>query len=198
MTKESWEAGELSGILTQLLSKLQSKNREGDSRKNTNSLSSESTEHIICCTLEADHFSVPLLLVYREMVYMHTAQLHDFEARPQNGARVFLCVCHKNALLQTQTNPILQNPLLISDCLKWNPLIQFQHNACSLEKGRKTISIKRLNAVLRLNILEAYLAAFTCNDTIMDSWWFVSTDLAWNNFNLSCNRSTQPVNYIFF
>lgn len=198
MTKKSWEAGELSGISTQLRSKLQSKNGEGDWRKPQTRSQVNPQNRLFAARWKWIVFLYLFRLFTESWFTMHTAQLHDFEACPEHGARMFLCVRHKNTLLQTHINPILQNPQLIPVCLKWNPLIQFQRNACSLKKGRKTITIKGLNAVLRLNILEAYLATFTCNDTIMDSWWFVSTDLAWNNFNLSCNRSTQPVNYIFF
>ncbi len=36
--------------------------------------------------------------------------------------------------------------------------------------------------------LDAYLTAFTCYHAVMDAWWFVSTDLAGNYFDLSCRE----------
>lgn len=43
----------------------------------------------------------------------------------------------------------------------------------------------------RVRSLDAYLTAFTCYHAVMDAWWFVSTDLAGNYFDLSCGEEKE-------
>lgn len=38
---------------------------------------------------------------------------------------------------------------------------------------------------------KSYLTALTCNDSIMDAWWFVSADFAWYNFDLGCKKKKE-------
>lgn len=39
--------------------------------------------------------------------------------------------------------------------------------------------------------IESHLTSLTCNDAIVDSWWFVSADFAWYNFDLGCKKKSE-------
>lgn len=40
------------------------------------------------------------------------------------------------------------------------------------------------------------LTAFTCDDSIVDAWWLISTDFAWYDFNLGWKMNKKKYSYI--